>query len=75
MDFHGGFILVDRNLVRGVLTSPKSNRRRRVDMSRQLSATLLDRRRRLRARCLEKGVAMPEKQFPQHQEINLSCFF
>jgi Phage integrase family len=67
VDFHGGFILVDQNLVRGILTSPKSHQRRRVDMSQQLSAALLHWRRRLRARCLKKGVEMSEWVFPSRQ--------
>jgi integrase len=33
IDWHGRFIVVQRNLVRGVLTSTKSHQRRRVDMS------------------------------------------
>ena len=36
-------------------------------MSRQLSATLLDWRRRLRARCLKKDVEMSEWVFPSRQ--------
>jgi integrase len=64
IDWHGGFILVQRNLVRGVLTSPKSHQRRRVDMSAQLAATLQALRRTRRARCLAKGDEMPEWVFP-----------
>jgi integrase len=64
IDWHGGFLLVQRNLVRGVLTSPKSHQRRRVDMSTQPAATLLALRRHRRARCLKKGVPVPEWVFP-----------
>ncbi len=64
IDWHGGFLLIQRNLVRGVLTSPKSHQRRRVDMSAQLAATLLEWRRQQRARCLEKAVAVPDWVFP-----------
>lgn len=40
VDFHGRFIEVRRNLVAGRLTTPKSGKARRVDMSQQLSETL-----------------------------------
>jgi integrase len=60
IDWHSGFVLVQRNLVKGVLTSPKSHQRRRVDMSSQLASTLLAWRRHQRERCLERGVAVPE---------------
>ena len=40
IDFNGRFIEVRRNLVAGRLTTPKSGKSRRVDMSTQLSTTL-----------------------------------
>ena len=40
LDFTGGFIAVNQSIVRGVVTTPKNHRRRRVDMSAQLAATL-----------------------------------
>ena len=46
--------------MRGVLTSTKSHQRRRVDMSAQLYAVLLDWRRYQRARWLKKGEPFPE---------------
>lgn len=64
IDWHGRFIMVQRNLVRGVLTSTKSHQRRRVDMSTQLFATLLEWRRQQRARWLKKGKPVPEWVFP-----------
>lgn len=64
IDWHGRFILVHRNLVRGVLTSTKSHQRRRVDMSAQLEATLLEWRRQQRARWLKKGQDVPVWVFP-----------
>ena len=64
IDWHGRFIIVQRNLVRGVLTSTKSHQRRRVDMSAQLFATLLEWRRQQRARWLKKGKPVPEWVFP-----------
>jgi integrase len=60
VDWHGGFILVQRNQVKGIITSPKSHQRRRVDMSTQLAATLLALRRHQRERYLEKGLDVPE---------------
>src|SRR5262249_57177234 len=40
VDFHGRFVEVRRNLVAGRITTPKSGRTRRVDMSAQLAETL-----------------------------------
>jgi integrase len=60
IDWHGGFILVQRNQVQGLITSPKSHQRRRVDMSSQLASTLLAWRRLQRERYLEKGLAVPD---------------
>ena len=40
LDFHGRFINVQRNWVDGYLTTPKSGKGRRVDMSLQLTETL-----------------------------------
>ena len=57
IDWQGRF--VQRNLVRGVLTSPKSHQRRRVDMSGQLFETLLAWRRLQRKRWIKKGKPMP----------------
>ena len=51
---------MQRNQVKGLITSPKSHQRRRVDMSSQLASTLLAWRRHQRERYLEKGLAVPE---------------
>jgi integrase len=37
---HGGFIVVERNFVRGVMTSSEARQRRRLDMSAELSTAL-----------------------------------
>src|SRR5439155_23346557 len=52
LDFAGRFIAVNRNLVRGLITTPKNHQRRRVDMSGQLADTLaaLNLHQRKRAR-------------------------
>ena len=59
VDWLGRFLVVQRNIVRGVVTSPKSHQRRRVDMSAQLSETLLAWRRLQRKRWIKKGKPMP----------------
>jgi integrase len=59
VDWNGRFLVVQRNIVRGVVTSPKSHQRRRVDMTPQLSAALLTWRRLQRKRWLKKGQAVP----------------
>jgi integrase len=59
IDWRGRFLLVQSNLVRGVVTSPKSHQRRRVDMSTQLFETLLAWRRLQRKRWIKKGKALP----------------
>ena len=64
LDFAGRFISVNRNLVRGLLTTPKNHQRRRVDMSAQLSAALAASRTRQRARALKAGKDSPEMVFP-----------
>jgi len=67
VDWHGKFVLVQRNLVRGVLTSPKSHQRRRVDMSEQLITALQDWRRAQQARWLKKGEELPVWVFPSRE--------
>ena len=64
VDWRGGFILVQRNIVRGVVTSPKSHQRRRVDMTPQLADALIVWQRALRQRWMKKGESMPAWVFP-----------
>ena len=64
IDWNNRFIAVRRNIVRGTLTTPKSHRRRRVEMTPQLADVLLAWRRVQRKRWLKKGEAMPEWVFP-----------
>jgi integrase len=63
IEWHGQFIVVQRNVVRGVLTTPKSHQCRRVDMSPQLTMALKDWRRVQQARWLKKGQEMPASVF------------
>ena len=53
-------LVVQRNLVRAQLTTPKNHQRRRVDMSRQLRAELRLWRRRQHAVWLKHGQPFPE---------------
>jgi integrase len=64
LDWNSRFLLVQRNIVYGVITSPKSHQRRRVDMSAQLTTALLEWRRHLRARALQKGTELSPWVFP-----------
>ncbi|MGH2436177.1 MAG: tyrosine-type recombinase/integrase [bacterium] len=63
VDFAGRFIRVERNVVRGTLTTPKNHQRRRVDISAQLLSALFDLRRRERARWLVEGKSLPDPVF------------
>jgi integrase len=49
VNWRGSYLVVRQNLVRGLLTTPKSHQQRRVDLSRQLRAELRLWRRRQRA--------------------------
>ena len=54
------FVQVQRNLVRGVLTTPKNHQRRRIDLSDQLTAAPRLWRRQQRAAWLAVGRPFPE---------------
>ena len=64
LDMTSRFLLVRRNLVGGILTTPKNHQQRRVDMSMQLKETLTAMRRQERARWLKKGKRLPVWVFP-----------
>jgi integrase len=59
VDLNSRFLCVLRNLVRGVLTTPKSHQQRRVDVSQELTDALVAWGRRERARWLKKGGPLP----------------
>ncbi len=67
IDWHGQSIVVQRNVVRDVVTTPKSHQCRRVDMSAQLTIALAEWRRAQQARWLKKGQEMPLWVFPARQ--------
>ena len=54
-----GYVLVQRNLVQGKVTTPKSHQHRKVDLSRELALILRLWRRQQRALWLQKGLPFP----------------
>ena len=62
---------MQRNIVRGVLTSPKSHQRRRVGVSVQLGEVLLAWGRAQRAHWLKKGKDAPAWVFPPRERTAL----
>ena len=67
IDWLGRFVVVQRNIVKGVATTPKSHQRRRVDLSAQLLESLLAWRRTQRERWLKKGQDLPVWVFPSRE--------
>ena len=59
IDFAGRFLMLKRNLVRSELTTPKSVKCRRVDLSRQLTDELIALHVREKERTLRKGLPAP----------------
>src|ERR1051326_8718552 len=59
VDFRGRFIHVQRNLARGVITTPKNGKTRKVDMSAKLVEVLDAMLSRRRAAALEKEMEKP----------------
>jgi integrase len=57
VDFVGKYISVERNLVRGVIGTPKNNCTRRVDLSNQLYEMLQALRLQAEEACLQTGTA------------------
>jgi len=80
LDWNGRFLLVQRNIVRGVLTTPKSHERRRVDLSAQLTAVLLEWKRgskpagSRRARRCRRGSFRPSRARPSKSGTCGTCF-
>lgn len=59
VDFHGKFIEVRRSNWKGQVSTPKSGKSRRVDMSDRLKAVLEEHRKRAAAEALKAGRSMP----------------
>lgn len=55
IDFHGRFINIQRGFSRGKIETPKSGKARKVDMSLQLTETLLDLRHHRKIEAVKKG--------------------
>lgn len=72
IDFRGKFIEVGRSYRKGVFSTTKSGKVRRVDMSDQLAAILEEHRKALAATALKRGLQMPELVFPATRSRNSS---
>jgi integrase len=59
LDFNGSFIHVQRTLSRRKITTPKSGKTRRVDMSKQLASVLSELLSKRRAAALRKEMEKP----------------
>jgi len=59
LDFNGGFIEVNRSFAKGVLTTPKTGKTRRVDMSKQLAEVLRAHLTERKKEALKKGWGEP----------------
>jgi integrase len=69
IDFHRGFIKIQRNFHKGKIVTPKNGKSRRVDMSKQLTEVLLDLKRTMKIEAVKNGWgAMPKWVF-----INGKC--
>jgi len=64
IDWCGRFVQLQRNLVRGKLTTPKNHQCRRVDLSPQLRAVLRLSRRRKTVELSKHGLPRPDWVFP-----------
>jgi integrase len=71
IDWNGRFLAVQRNLVRGLITSPKSHQQRKVDLTPHVVTALQTWRRVQRARWFKKGKPMPEWVFPSRTGTSL----
>jgi integrase len=67
IDWNGKFIEVQRNIWRGVVTTPKNGKSRRIDMSNQLSSVLLEHRRTMAAEALAQGRPLAKWAFTSKQ--------
>lgn len=69
IDFHGRFIEVKRNISRGQITTPKSGKARRVDMSLQLTNTLDELLATKKAAALRQDMEIPQEGRRKPEEV------
>ncbi len=69
IDFRGRFIEVQRNIFRGQATTPKNDKRRRVDMSMQLTNGLDQLLSRRKADALRREMEKPREERREQSEI------
>jgi len=69
IDFHGRFIEVKRNISRGQITTPKSGKARRVDMSLQLTNTLDELLATKKAAALRRDMEIPQEGRRKPEEV------
>lgn len=69
IDFHGRFIEVKRNISRGQITTPKSGKARRVDMSLQLTNTLDELLAKKKVEALKRDMEMPQGRRRKPEEV------
>jgi len=74
VDFNGKFIEVRRTNFNGHISTPKSGKARRVDMSDQLVEVLSDHKRKLAAESLRWGRPMAEWVFPGDEGAPLEAW-
>lgn len=75
IDFLGGFIEIRRAYTKGNMSTPKSGKGRRVDMSRQLAETLKELRTERKREALAKGWGeVPDPVFLNHEGRMINSF-
>ncbi len=82
IDFKGRFITIERSLSKGRLETPKNGQSRKVDMSQQLTHTLMELKHHRKVETLKRGWArMPEWVFvtmngePYHESYTRRVFY
>jgi len=73
IDWHGKFIEIRRANWRGIISSPKSGKGRRVDLADHLAGILSEHGRVLVAEALKGGRPMPEWVFPSEEGTALDA--
>jgi integrase len=73
IDWHGKFIEIRRANWRGIISTPKSGKGRRVDLADHLAGILTEHRRVLTAEALKTGRPMSEWVFPSEEGTALDA--